>query len=208
MQKIAVHTPTQKDFDKLMEAYEKKGWKWRSGERPTEITDIGKILGSKVIDSYKKNTCVFYGNNFGFWSKDLYIAHGYRIISVKEAVKLLNTPSDEFLLNSAIVASALSDMSKDVRNFIIKNLQEKLNKETMKKKKEPKIEIVEREVIKYSDSGTTYSEDKMEFYFREEDNTNGEVEFRIEFKVNIQEAEAMLKQLTKEVARYKKYLNK
>ncbi len=50
-----VSTPTQKDYDILMQIYESGGWKWADGTLPTS---------KNIWGDYKEKTCVTAGFNF------------------------------------------------------------------------------------------------------------------------------------------------
>lgn len=96
-QKIVVHTPTQEDFDRLMRAYEQKGWKWFSGDRPTKYYPW---------ERYAEKTCVGFKNSFCYDSKSYLDMNSYQIISVDEALQRLN------LSNPNIMSSLLETFRK------------------------------------------------------------------------------------------------
>jgi len=81
MDKIAVSTKTQKEFNTLITAYENKGWKWADGEIPSFHKD-------KWVQ-YKINTAVTIEARFGMCNKQFLSENGYKIISLKEALKML-----------------------------------------------------------------------------------------------------------------------
>ena len=55
MTNYAVSTPTQKEYDKLMELYEKVGWKRRTGVSPKALDKW---------EQYKNDTYIGFMNNF------------------------------------------------------------------------------------------------------------------------------------------------
>jgi len=53
-EKIAVHTPTKESYDRLMKAYDKKGWRWCDWEKPTEFNDRHHYWEQTAIDMHDK----------------------------------------------------------------------------------------------------------------------------------------------------------
>jgi len=62
LEEIAIHTPTQKEYDTLMKVFEAGGWKWFSGELPT---DSLKLLWKE----YRDKCCVEAFNSFKYRDK-------------------------------------------------------------------------------------------------------------------------------------------
>jgi len=73
----AIHTKTQEEFNKVLEMFEKKWWKWPSWDNPT------KLKG--VWESYKEETCIDYENNFRY--ADRKFSEWYEIISFEQFLK-------------------------------------------------------------------------------------------------------------------------
>jgi hypothetical protein len=75
---IVVHTKTEKEYERLMELYEKKGWKWLSGEEPTDF---------KIWFYYKKQTGIIFSDKFQY-GRISYYKEKYKdieILSISEA---------------------------------------------------------------------------------------------------------------------------
>lgn len=77
----AVHVPTQKDYDTLMAAYERKGWKWSSGVSPAQVNHWSR---------YAENTHVDLNDRFEFSSKRYYELKGHEVLTLNQALKILN----------------------------------------------------------------------------------------------------------------------
>lgn len=58
-EKIAVHTPTKESYDRLMKAYEKKGWKWRNNRIATDERENNR-------NEYKEKTCIMFCDSFTY----------------------------------------------------------------------------------------------------------------------------------------------
>ena len=71
-EKIAVHTPTKESYDILMKAYEKKGWKWNSGVKPSNYC-------------WYPTRYIMFNDNFICVQKEYW----YTIITVEEALARL-----------------------------------------------------------------------------------------------------------------------
>lgn len=79
-EKIAVHTPTKESYDRLMKAYEKKGWRWISNT-PT--------LEYNWYSVNKEDTVVEFCNLFWQSPTSYYKTLWYTIITVEEALARL-----------------------------------------------------------------------------------------------------------------------
>lgn len=88
MNKIAVHTPTKKDWKRLTKAMEKyTDWVWTGGgEKPTEYEDHNKYKEDSCIDFFKEG---YRGDGIGFASKAWCEEENYTIITVDEAINKL-----------------------------------------------------------------------------------------------------------------------
>ena len=85
LEKTAVHTPTQEDYDILMRTYELGGWEWRGGESLTQ--------DNFWID-HKEKTCIAAGvyypsgvydeGKFGYDGRELYLGEGWNVISTQQ----------------------------------------------------------------------------------------------------------------------------
>lgn len=75
-EKTAVHTPTKEEYDRLMVAFEKKGWKWLNWWKPTKERDF---------ESRWKAIYILFCNHF--YSTE--IPEDYTIITVDEAIAKL-----------------------------------------------------------------------------------------------------------------------
>lgn len=71
--------PTQRDYDRLMDAYVKKEWHWCNGESPKKNNEWHQ---------YQERTCVTLENNFSYGSKSHYKEES--IISLRQALVELN----------------------------------------------------------------------------------------------------------------------
>ena len=85
LEKTAVKTPTQKEYNELMKVYEMGGWKWCTGYLPTELNRW---------ESYKEKMCIsgetksFDKNEqFGYCSEEFYKSEKYTIISTSDFYK-------------------------------------------------------------------------------------------------------------------------
>lgn len=76
-----VHVKSKEDYNRLMEAYEKKGWMWRAGEKPTEF-DAVNISGSE--DLY-----IQFNDSF-IWQRSRQLNGSESILSVNDAIEKLN----------------------------------------------------------------------------------------------------------------------
>lgn len=76
--KIAVHTPTQESYDRLMRLYDRKGWRWTFGEKPSYrwFNSRGDCLYHSMEDNISSRNI----NGVKVW---------YKIITVDEAEQLL-----------------------------------------------------------------------------------------------------------------------
>jgi len=83
LEKTAVNTPTQEDYDVLMQVYECGGWKWNLGELPTQFN---------CLNLYKEKTCVYAGIDFfskrtgiiRFNDMDFYRENDWKVIFPQE----------------------------------------------------------------------------------------------------------------------------
>lgn len=95
--KIAVHLPTQEDYDKYMSFTEKQWYIWMSCSKPTEL-DIWK--------EYKENTCIRLHTSklLSFWNLLHYISNRYRIISIEDVMREEAKP--EFVRGEVVEVSS------------------------------------------------------------------------------------------------------
>lgn len=82
MEKIAIHTKTQEEFNKVLEIFEKKGWVWRSWNKPTSFKENWK--------DFEKETALYYNNEFCYINKKFSEKWFDKIISFEEFLKLEN----------------------------------------------------------------------------------------------------------------------
>ncbi len=85
LEKTAVNTQTQKEYNELMQVYEIGGWKWRTGYLPTEL---------ELWKTYKEKTCIGGGigtfankGRFGYCDEEFYKKESWKILSSKEFYK-------------------------------------------------------------------------------------------------------------------------
>ena len=71
----AVHTPSQNEYDDLIQVYECGGWKSNSGNLPTSIN---------YWMHEKEETCVRAKEIFAFWDIESYQKDGWDVISPQE----------------------------------------------------------------------------------------------------------------------------
>ena len=81
--KTAIHTPTQKSYDKLMEKLEKQGYMWNDNEKPTDVNNWGEE-GGKTCINIDEATDIELQDTLSFCYKKWYEDKGYKIISVEE----------------------------------------------------------------------------------------------------------------------------
>jgi len=74
-----INVKTKEEYNKLMEIFEKKGWRWYSWALPTQDRD--------TWDIYKNNTCITYEDKFTYESIDYFKEEWYNIISFEEFLK-------------------------------------------------------------------------------------------------------------------------
>ena len=77
--KVAIHTKTKEQLIKVLDIFEKKGWKWLSGNLPT--------YNRSIWNNYEENTCIRYEKWFGYCNLKFYKEEGYKIISFEEFLK-------------------------------------------------------------------------------------------------------------------------
>ena len=75
IEKTAVNTPTQEDYDGLMRVYECGGWRWVGGDLPTKYDrwEMGE-----------ERTSIDAENGFAYDSKEFYQENGWNVISPQE----------------------------------------------------------------------------------------------------------------------------
>lgn len=83
--KIVVHTKTKKEYDRLMEAYDRKGWTWAYGTKATEYD---------AWSSNRGETCIYFHDKCYYASFHCHEQRSdeYTIISTEEALKRLGEP--------------------------------------------------------------------------------------------------------------------
>ena len=86
MEKIAVNPTTQESYDELMRTYELGGWRWKSGDLPTQYDGW---------NPYKENTCIDGGvyseGRFLFNDRDFHLKEGRRkVITTQEFYDVQN----------------------------------------------------------------------------------------------------------------------
>ena len=74
----AIHTKTQEQYDKVMEIFEKKWWKW---------CGWGKPASKNNWNEYRENTCIRYEDKFAYHYIDWYKEEWYEIISYEDFLK-------------------------------------------------------------------------------------------------------------------------
>ena len=79
-EKIAIHCKTKDQFIEVLKIFEKKGWKWNSGNNP--------LYGIDFWNRYKEKTCIEYKDEFVFAYKELYRERAWKIISFKNFLKI------------------------------------------------------------------------------------------------------------------------
>lgn len=119
--KKVVHTPTQEDCDRLMEAYEKKKWRCCTGQKATEFN---------YWSEYKSKTCISFEDEFSLIYRDWCVFRGYTIISTNEAIKRLtqtNMPTFKHgdrvtcEINGIKITDAKISIDEDGTPFICQN---------------------------------------------------------------------------------------
>jgi hypothetical protein len=77
--RYAVHVPTQADYDKLMTAYKKKGWRWFTGEE------------ADCFDrwTYREETCVSFEDGCIPCPRSSFQDSGFTIITLNQALTKL-----------------------------------------------------------------------------------------------------------------------
>ena len=81
--KTAIHTPTQKSYDKLMKKLEKQGYMWSYDEKPTDANNWCEE-GGKTCINIDEATDIELQDTLSFCYKKWYKDKGYKIISVEE----------------------------------------------------------------------------------------------------------------------------
>jgi hypothetical protein len=80
--KVVIHTKTKEQLIKVLEIFEKKGWKWWNGDLPTENINVWESF------NVTKNTYIGYEDNFGYSNNyEIYKYLCYKIISFEEFLK-------------------------------------------------------------------------------------------------------------------------
>jgi hypothetical protein len=79
LEKIAVHTSTQTEYDVLIQIYECGGWIFWTENLPTE---------NNLFSNYKEETCIGMADNFAYAGKLFYQDRGWNIISPQEFYKI------------------------------------------------------------------------------------------------------------------------
>ena len=86
LEKTAVNTLTQEEYNTLMQVYERGGWKWCTGELPTS---------ENLWKDYKEKTCIKVSNKFTFATRNYYEKERYhQIIPTKEFYNKQNITPD------------------------------------------------------------------------------------------------------------------
>ena len=74
-----VNVKTQKEYDELMKIYEKAGWRWEDGSKPTKVV-VWKVN--------KNRTCIEAKNQFACGEIEMYQRLGYDVISFSTFKKI------------------------------------------------------------------------------------------------------------------------
>ena len=110
-EKFVVSTPTQEDYDRLMEAYEKVGWRWCNRVKPKK---------AKYYEYYADETCIMLNDRVEFCNLNFYKEEGYTVISLDEAIAKLKEMYPKELSNY-LVGVELSLADKDTLKDIYKH---------------------------------------------------------------------------------------
>ena len=73
----AIHCKTKEEFKKVLKIFEEKGWRWFSGDNPTNF-----------IPYTNENDCVTYKNNMEYGSINHFKYFNVQVISFKEFLRL------------------------------------------------------------------------------------------------------------------------
>ena len=74
-EKIAVHMPTQEEYNTLMQVLECGGQRWLGGDLPTQ---------NDYWNTYREETCIDAENKFQFCDKKFYHRKKYKVISTQK----------------------------------------------------------------------------------------------------------------------------
>jgi hypothetical protein len=85
LEKTVVHTPTQEEYDVLMQVYEGGGWEWNGGDMPTD---------GNPWDWYTVGTYVEVDKCISYDSKSIYKEERYNIISPQKFYETQGITSD------------------------------------------------------------------------------------------------------------------
>ena len=95
MVKTAIHTKTKEEFKRVLEIFDKKGWRWNG---------VNELLDKTYYwDEYKEENCIRYENYFGYSPKEWYLRNGYKIISFEEFLEIENAPSPEEIARQEMI---------------------------------------------------------------------------------------------------------
>ena len=78
--KTAIHCKTKEEFRKVLEIFDKKGWRWITGDKPLECVNDW--------NDYKEETCIRYEDDFGYSPKKWYLRNDYKVISFKKFLEI------------------------------------------------------------------------------------------------------------------------
>lgn len=134
--KIVVHCPTEAEANQLMQAYERKGWKWLGWNKPTEWNNW---------EYCKEETCYSFKDEFWYCQKQVYLDKWYKVITFQEAMELLGekvekpTPINTKPFNP-LLKKPMNTLRENIRNNFFKKEENKLA--TLVETVEEKVEAV------------------------------------------------------------------
>ena len=102
MVKTAINCKTKEEFIKVLEIFDKKGWRWGGGDKP-----LDKIY---YWDEYKEETCIGYKNYFEYSPKEWYLEEGWKIISFEEFLEIENIPTPEEIARQEMILNFKEQM--------------------------------------------------------------------------------------------------
>lgn len=79
MDKVVINCKTKDEFKFLMRLYEKGGWKWYDGDKPTENIDLW--------DQYKQKTCVDFDDRFSYGTIKQFKDQDFKVFNLDDILK-------------------------------------------------------------------------------------------------------------------------